>query len=511
MHHDLTEVFASHTFVGIVDDQRRLAAVQGGVKLYLIDYGFACFEYCYQIGLTDFGNFGSIRFSPPLELKELLRIAARQEKAEVQSPEEDFEVEDVVRRVAEQLAQYRALIEGAELAERLNTTCGPACDEAPAVGCFLNSDSYWNGRHHIANINTNTQRSGKDANTMLGANAAFDIAASCDSATIQPCHPRALASFKQWVDAWRDPAEYPINEGIPSNEGIAIGRYTEDIYYNGNPWYLITLGAGEFLFNAAHQWKAHGYITIDSTSLPFFQDLWPEAKVGTFKRPCSKNPKAPFNVIVEAANRYGDSFLSVAQKYTPADGSLAEQYNRDPPFEPQSARDLTWSYAAFVTAAARRAGEFPPTWVPAKLPIPSTCAASSARGTYTPATAAGAPDLGEVPCAALVTFRVDARTYYGEDIYVVGGAPSLGIWNVENAQPLTADAYTDARPLWAIDVDLDAAGETVTYQFVRRQNCGQGYIYETVNRTVDVPACGVTTPTVLEATWTGPVGTPGNC
>ncbi|EEY22177.1 DNA mismatch repair protein mutL [Verticillium alfalfae VaMs.102] len=110
MHHDLTEVFAGHTFVGIVDEQRRLAAVQGGVKLYLIDYGFACFEYCYQIGLTDFGNFGSIRFSPPLELKELLRIAARQEKAEVQSPEDDFEVEDVVRRVAEQLIERREML-----------------------------------------------------------------------------------------------------------------------------------------------------------------------------------------------------------------------------------------------------------------------------------------------------------------------------------------------------------------------------------------------------------------
>ncbi|RXG47686.1 hypothetical protein VDGE_10264 [Verticillium dahliae] len=110
MHHDLTEVFAGHTFVGIVDEQRRLAAVQGGVKLYLIDYGFACFEYCYQIGLTDFGNFGSIRFSPPLDLKELLRIAARQEKAEVQSPEEDFEVEHVVRRVAEQLIERREML-----------------------------------------------------------------------------------------------------------------------------------------------------------------------------------------------------------------------------------------------------------------------------------------------------------------------------------------------------------------------------------------------------------------
>lgn len=39
MHRELTEMFAGHTFVGIVDERKRIAAIQGGVKLYLVDYG----------------------------------------------------------------------------------------------------------------------------------------------------------------------------------------------------------------------------------------------------------------------------------------------------------------------------------------------------------------------------------------------------------------------------------------------------------------------------------------
>lgn len=38
MHNELFEVFRNHTFVGIVDESRRLAAIQHGVKLYLVDY-----------------------------------------------------------------------------------------------------------------------------------------------------------------------------------------------------------------------------------------------------------------------------------------------------------------------------------------------------------------------------------------------------------------------------------------------------------------------------------------
>jgi DNA mismatch repair protein MLH1 len=110
IHLELTEIFANHTFVGVVDEQRRLAAIQGGVKLYLIDYGRTCYEYFYQLGLTDFGNFGTIRFTPALDLRELLRTAAGIEKSLITSPDEDFDIEALVDRVADQLIERREML-----------------------------------------------------------------------------------------------------------------------------------------------------------------------------------------------------------------------------------------------------------------------------------------------------------------------------------------------------------------------------------------------------------------
>ncbi|KAH0597374.1 hypothetical protein MHUMG1_04752 [Metarhizium humberi] len=110
IHHDLTEIFASHTFVGIVDDSRRLAAIQSGVRLYLVDYGHTCFEYFYQLGLTDFGNFGVIRFSPPLGLRDLLQMAAETEKKVLGAADHDFPVEKIVDKVANQLIERREML-----------------------------------------------------------------------------------------------------------------------------------------------------------------------------------------------------------------------------------------------------------------------------------------------------------------------------------------------------------------------------------------------------------------
>ncbi len=112
MHNELTEIFASHTFVGVVDERRRLAAIQGGVKLFLVDYGMVCNEYFYQVGLTDFGNFGAIRFSPPLKLKDLLTLAAEHEKSSnpPSSPEDEYEVEEVVEVISNQLIERRDML-----------------------------------------------------------------------------------------------------------------------------------------------------------------------------------------------------------------------------------------------------------------------------------------------------------------------------------------------------------------------------------------------------------------
>ncbi|KAN0081071.1 hypothetical protein V8E54_004275 [Elaphomyces granulatus] len=80
MHNGLTEMFASHTYIGLVDEWRRIAAIQAGVKLYLVDYGMICSEFFYQIGLTDFGNFGVIKLEPAPKLIDLLRIAVDVER-----------------------------------------------------------------------------------------------------------------------------------------------------------------------------------------------------------------------------------------------------------------------------------------------------------------------------------------------------------------------------------------------------------------------------------------------
>ncbi|KAJ9613399.1 DNA mismatch repair protein Mlh1 [Cladophialophora chaetospira] len=76
MHNGLTEVFASLTYIGVVDSTRRFAAIQSGVNLYLVDYGMACNEFFYQVGLTDFANFGLIQLQPAPLLRDLLDIAA---------------------------------------------------------------------------------------------------------------------------------------------------------------------------------------------------------------------------------------------------------------------------------------------------------------------------------------------------------------------------------------------------------------------------------------------------
>lgn len=119
MHHELTEIFANHSFVGIIDDRRRLAAIQGGVKLFMIDYGRTCFEYFYQLGLTNFGNFGEIRFSPALDLRVLLRGAIDHEYDVANGVDgvtngkepATAELDDLVEAVAAQLIERREMLQ----------------------------------------------------------------------------------------------------------------------------------------------------------------------------------------------------------------------------------------------------------------------------------------------------------------------------------------------------------------------------------------------------------------
>jgi glucoamylase len=345
----------------------------------------------------------------------------------------------------------------------------------------------------------------------------FDPHAPCDSPTLQPCHPRSLANFKVFADTFRNSTLYPINKGISQAKGIALGRYPEDTYYNGNPWYLITLGAAEFLYDAVASWSKSGSLTIDATSLAFFRDLYPLAREGTFTW---YHPS--YYILQHLVRRYADSFVATVQKHTPADGMLAEQFLKSAPFTPTSAARLTWSFAAFISMTHRRDGHSPRSWVPRAGPlkpgVPSVCTPGSVQGTYAPATAAGAPNV-TVPCVSTVRFAVNASTYYGENVYLTGDMPTLGGGDLATAYPLLSSNYTAERPLWWADVPLDmpaGSGKSlVKYRYARQQDCGQDWIVEEAERTVEVPACRIdgSQEVVAETddAFVGEGGKPGGC
>lgn len=402
--------------------------------------------------------------------------------------------------------QHRALVQGTSLSAKLGVSC-PACESQQSqILCFL--QSFWNGKFITANTNlmADNGRSGIDANTILGPIAVFDVEVGCEGETFQPCESKSLANFKVFVDTFR--GLYSINAGISNDSGIALGRYPEDVYMGGNPWYLITLAASEFLYDAIAQWKYQNSLQIDSTSLTFFQTIYPSATPGTYTPSSASNDI--FSSVLSATRTYADSFLSIAQKYIPADGSLAEQFDKSTGL-PVSAYDLTWSYASFVTMSRRYNSQYPPCWGAATaIAPPDTCTPSTLRGTYEPAVMAGAPNVTvEELCQVQVTWNINATTYVGENLYLVGNVTELGMWDVANGQAMGAGGYSEERPLWDVRVGMEA-GQMVGYNFVRVEDCGQEDVWESVERVITIPSCGSSALT-LEDSWEGDVGASGNC
>ncbi|KAI0016653.1 glycoside hydrolase family 15 protein [Xylariomycetidae sp. FL0641] len=415
-------------------------------------------------------------------------------------------------------ASHRALVEGSVVAKTLETTCSECDDIAPQVLCFL--QSFWSSSdgYIIANINVNNGRTGKDANTILGSIHMFDPSLGCDAATFQPCSDRALANHKVVVDAFR--SLYSINSGIPSGAAVSVGRYPEDVYYNGNPWYLNTLAAAEQLYDALYVWQTEGSIEVTSTSLPFFQALDSSFSAGTYG-----SDSSTYTDIYNTVFSYAEGFVDIVATYAMTNGSMSEQFDRDDG-SPLSARDLTWSYASFLTAAARRAGIVPAGWAgtDSAASVPSVCSATSQAGTYstatvtsfppsqTPVTSATGTGTFTTPTvtvtptsgttttgcseatAVAVTFNEKRATTYGETVKIVGAVDALGNWEPDDAIALNADGYTSDNPQWSGTITLPV-GQVVEYKYILVETDGS------VNWEAD-PNHTYTVPTVCQASAT---------
>lgn len=84
----------------------------------------------------------------------------------------------------------------------------------------------------------------------------------------------------------------------------------------------------------------------------------------------------------------------------------------------------------------------------------------------------------------MVTFNVNASTFFGENIGLYGSSTTLGEFQEMQSVPLSPDNY----PIWSEIVDMPANSE-ITYQYLRYQPDGS-YIYEDTDRTLTTGDCG---------------------
>jgi glucoamylase len=346
-----------------------------------------------------------------------------------------------------------------------------------------------------------------------------------------------LANHKVVTDSFR--SIYTINSGIAEGTGVAIGRYPEDTYQGGNPWYLNTLAAAEQLYDALYTWNKLGSITVTSTSLAFFQDLDSSVAAGTYA-----SSSSTYTTLYNAVKTYADGYVNVIATYAQSNGSLSEQFSRSNG-TPLSAYDLTWSYAAFLTAAARRAGVVPYSWgEPTASSVPSACSSASATGTYStastgswppnqtptggggsgtttttkPATTTTATTTATTTettatttkttsstssCATAtsvaVTFDEKVTTEVGQTIKIAGDVDALGNWDTSNAVALSAGDYTSSNPLWDGTISF-AAGTVIEYKYINVASNGDVTWEADPNHTYTVPQTCATAVTVSN-TW----------
>jgi glucoamylase len=257
-----------------------------------------------------------------------------------------------------QMVQRRALLEGAAVADANHDSSAATFYRQQAKllepqiekhfdaskGYILTTFDKDDGIDH--------KQSNLDASSILASMHALG-----DDDYLGPTDDRVIATATQIENAFR--GLYPINSRATNDNGdaiaISIGRYAEDVYdgvgtSKGNPWVLLTAAMGEYYYRVASMLESKGRITISALNLSFFQRLLPQQLQLNESIPSAD---ARFSTMIKGLRNTGDAYLRRVQYHAPADGSLAEEIQRNNGFM-RGAADLTWNYAAILGAFAQR-------------------------------------------------------------------------------------------------------------------------------------------------------------
>jgi glucoamylase len=195
---------------------------------------------------------------------------------------------------------------------------------------------FWNGSYYQSIVQGSGRGTGLDADVVMAA-VYGDLNQPISNATSDPYRDNGisdnnlLATAAQIRDCWKNA---PINQDTA--HGPMIGRYSGDTYEGGNAWLLCTANFAEFYYRLALAINGGAQPNLGAS---FF------AQVGV------SSGTSPLDVI-RALVTAGDKMMQ-GVLYHSDHLELSEQVRWDNGYE-VSVRDLTWSYAAFLSAVRAR-------------------------------------------------------------------------------------------------------------------------------------------------------------
>lgn len=171
---------------------------------------------------------------------------------------------------------------------------------------------------------------------------------------------RSLGTIFYIRNAFENLYKINVEHKMRGGKGLLIGRYVQDIYDGnqsiyGNPWFLCSAMLASAYYLLAHQLLDDKKILVNSLVMQFL------SQITTLKFTENENidkHHPHFFSLIHALLEEGDAILALIKKYslTYPDGSsmhLSEQIDRSTGLQ-VSARDLSWSYAAVLSALEER-------------------------------------------------------------------------------------------------------------------------------------------------------------
>lgn len=207
---------------------------------------------------------------------------------------------------------------------------------------------HWNGDHYVSLLDA----SGQPPVPFYDPN--IDIVSACLYGAVRCTDPKLLATAERLRSQWADdasPDQYPINrDDAARGLGPLLGRYPGDVYdgdshddqLGRHPWALCTCNLAELYYTLANEITATNSIPSDPIAAPFFRRF-------------NATAATPIPTVAAALRSAADAMLR-AVVYHSDHLELSEQFDGATGIE-KSVKNLTWSYAAFLSAVRARSGK----------------------------------------------------------------------------------------------------------------------------------------------------------